>query len=470
MSDWSPLAGSDPIPGDPPAVGGLVERLDATTEVIREQTARMQGIDAQSFWEGEAAEQFANHQKELPGLLDNLVERYARVSAALSAYHPSLDEAQVMARQALTRARAAEADIAQAERGLDQMEQQADDARLRADQQNVTRPPGTPPVEPEPWAGPNWDGALSTAQADMDAARRLLDDARELRDEAVQRAAGEIEEAIDDDLKNESGFFAALKRGAGDFVDAFPVEEFAQVMSVVSGVLAIAALAFPVLAPLALVAGGLSLLATATLATAGEASWWAVGGEVIGLLGVGRVFTAMSRVARGSAAARVATSLPKGLPKVVSSTGKTVSGAAARSTMAKQLGRVSGQYGAEANFGVRKALQRGFAALKPSSLMRQYGDDIARLRRDPVGAMKGSFAEQVADVTGRISPAVADVPALQSMPDLSRGATRLARIGLAADTAAASPSMVSAGQTVNDWAGTDMGERGAAVQPIPVVP
>ena len=471
MAGWEPLAESDPVPGDPAAVAGLVHRLDATAEVMRDQTERMRGIDAKSFWEGEAAEQFARHQEELPPLLDRLVERYARVSAALAAYHPSLDEAQAMARQALARARVAEADITTAERGLEAMEQHAQDARLRADQQTATSPPGSPPVEPEPWAGPNWDAALVEAKADMDAARRLLDDAKELRDEAAQRATGEIDAAIDDDLKNEVGFFVALRRGAGAIVEALPVEEFAQVMGVVAGVLAIAALAFPVLAPIALVAGGLSLLATATLATAGEASWGAVGLEVIGLIGVGRVFTAMSRAARGTAAARAAATVPKGLTgKVTATTGTKVSGAAARSTLTKQYGRVAGHYGTEASPGLRRSFERGMSALRPRSMMDQYGDDMARLGRDPVGAMRQSFGDQVADLRGGISPALEGVPAIRSMPDLSRDATRLARIGFAADVGAASPSVVSAGQNVHDWMTTDMGERGAGVRPIPVVP
>ncbi|MDP8993093.1 MAG: hypothetical protein M3N31_08610 [Actinomycetota bacterium] len=191
----------------------------------------------------------------------------------------------------------------------------------------------------------------------------------------------------------------------------------------------------------------------------------------VGIIGVGRVFTAMSRADRGGAAARAAASLPKGVTgTVVSTTGRRVTGAAARSTLAKQYGRVAAHYGAEARIGLGPSFRSGMSALKPSSLVDQYGDDLSRLRSDPVGALRQSYSEQVADLRGGISPALRDVPAIQSMPDLSRGATRLARIGVGADAAAASPSVVSAGQTVHDWMTTDMGERGAAVQPIPVLP
>ncbi|MGH9247019.1 MAG: WXG100 family type VII secretion target [Acidimicrobiales bacterium] len=299
--DWSPLAARDPIPGDPDAIMGLVGRLDTTRAVIEEQVARLRGIDAAAFWTGDAADNFRKHKEDLPPRLDLLIIRYQRVSGALSGYAPDLDQAQQMARRALEQARQAEADLQRAEQGIDAMESHYRREQTRAGSYNETNP-DSPPYDPEPWHGPNYYGHRTDAEADMGAARQLLEQATELRDRAANAAADEVDEAINDDLENEGGLFAGLKRLAASIVDALPIEELAAVAGVAAAVLAIAALLVPGvgwLASAALIAGLVSFGLDTVLFAAGDKSAWEWGLSAFGVA-LGGAGALASRLAKGA--------------------------------------------------------------------------------------------------------------------------------------------------------------------------
>ena len=60
--------------------------------------------------------------------------------------------------------------------------------------------PDRVPREPAPWSGPDWASALADAEAELEAARRLLEDAVDMRDQAARVAAGDLAEARSDDL------------------------------------------------------------------------------------------------------------------------------------------------------------------------------------------------------------------------------------------------------------------------------
>ncbi|MBW3651604.1 MAG: hypothetical protein KY458_13650 [Actinobacteria bacterium] len=72
-------------------------------------------------------------------------------------------------------------------------------ARRHAEEWNAAHA-DAPPHPPDPWSGPDWPALLAGAEADLDAARWLLDEALEIRDRAATTAVGDIEAARADDL------------------------------------------------------------------------------------------------------------------------------------------------------------------------------------------------------------------------------------------------------------------------------
>lgn len=306
MSDWSPLAGSDPIPGDPARVSELAKRLGTTAGIIKSQSGRLKAIQS-DWWEGRAASEFEKHKDKLPPLLDQVATRYEKVSDALDNYHPDLLAAQTKAREALAKAKAAEIAIAAAKQGLIEMQQHAMAQQAQVATYNQNNPDG-PPAQPAPWSGPDWGVALQQAEEEMDLARLMLDQAIDLRDGSARTAAGEVAAAIDDDLKNEGGFMGFVKRGARFLADVLPLEELSVILAVVA-----VALVFVVAAPFALVAAVAvaALLVDTVLYLADEKSGWELALSVVGVatLGIGKLAGALRGLRVVSNSARATTSV-----------------------------------------------------------------------------------------------------------------------------------------------------------------
>ncbi len=199
MQDWSPLAGADPIPGDPLRVRALAARIGGSARNMRTQVTRLEAITADDFWEGEAASAFVDRRADLVRNLGVLATRYERTAAALHAYHPRLAEAQRASLAALRRAREAEAEAARAERGQRQREEFERHAR-----------------QGDTWSGPDWDVSRSRADDELAEARAQLERAVELRDTAADTAARAIDDAIDDDIANRGGIFGAVGEAFSD--------------------------------------------------------------------------------------------------------------------------------------------------------------------------------------------------------------------------------------------------------------
>lgn len=453
--DWSPLAGSDPIPGDPGAVGALVRRLTSTSNGIKRQADRLRSIET-GWWKGRAADAFVRHQTKLPPLLDDVARRYDQVAEALDAYHPDLENAQAMALEALFKAKAAQAAIERAQQGLIEMQQHEYAQNARVSSYNAEHPK-QPPIQPAPWQGPNWHSELQYAHEDMDAARKLLDDARSLRDEVAGRAAGRISNAIDDALKNEGGFSAFVKRQWKTFTEeVLPV--VARIAEFAATVLAVASLIFPVLAPLAVIAAALALGIALLKVAAGQGSWGDVGVAAFGIFtgGLGRIVGKLPKAMRAAAARTLGTGIASSgiLGRITATAGRLVSGAAARSTAVKQFTVVAEHY------------SRGSRGFFPAA--DEFRSAVAALRSPQL--LRASTAEKVAALRGRIDPAIADsVPYVVSLGDIAPAATRLTRVTFAHSVFEAGTAVHRQVQVfVTDSPQEQARDRAKEVDPIPV--
>ena len=196
---WEPLAASDPVPGEPGVIWNGASRLDLMAEALSVRAGEIKTIDPGALWVGLAAERFADHRDEVPPALESAAGRCHDAAAALRRYVPELEDAQELAAEALRLARSAEAEIDAATRGVDAMRSHGLDAAHDAEKWNAEHPDQAP-RDPEPWSGQDWPAVLAGAEADLDAARRLLEEAIERRDSAARVAAEALDVARSDEL------------------------------------------------------------------------------------------------------------------------------------------------------------------------------------------------------------------------------------------------------------------------------
>ena len=374
--DWEPLREANPVPGDPFAVQDLARHFGERAATIDDAIRRLESLDTGDL-QSSAVTELRRLRDELLPDLRHLEVRYQRTADALWPYCNALERAQGMARDALAMARAAEGDIAQAEAGAEELRRQV------REMERIAQETGRPPTRT---ISRDWTAALDDAEGRMAAAERLCDEAEELYNDAARNCANAIEDAGEDDLRNDGGFFGAVgeffedvREGmsdvggwAGDrWEDAtnwvgenWPsLEEWSSLLGYVSAGLGIAALipGMQFLAPLAAIAGGAKLLIDIHLYNEGRQGFGEVALGAVGLLtfGVGRVFTAAARGTAGAKASveasRLAAKTGPGSLKGVTATIKagnttrTIYGAAARSHKVSTYNQAASAFGTHAS-------------------------------------------------------------------------------------------------------------------------
>lgn len=287
-SDWSPLAASDPVPGDPYEVQMLAGDLRSSAQKISGQVDALRKLCTDEFWDSDAGKVFRDKANDTASHLEKAFARYQQASAALEAYHPELTDAQSLSLQALEDAKDAD----------------------RRDRAATTALDGKPADDPNHATLTNQQ---STARTDLDAARSKLRRAQDMRDQAAHRAANAINTVITSDGLKDSAW-DKFKHWVDD--NAGWISRIADVagwIATIFGVLALVVNCIPVIGQalsavfgaIALVATIVALVAHIVLALAGDGSWFDVAMDAIALatFGVGRVAVTGSRVAATGARA-----------------------------------------------------------------------------------------------------------------------------------------------------------------------
>lgn len=317
---------SHPIPDSPAVVAAQAERLRSVASSMRAQIERMPTEEQASslVWDSAAAEGFKAVVAQLPRDLGKLEVRYERVAEALEGFHEVLVRTKGQAEAAVGRAARAQEAIEAARAGIERMADHARAAQAAAERINAAAEPGTPPVSPEPWSGPDHHALLRAAEDELALARGEAHEAVDAFARSGDATADAVASAADDDLKNDDSVWGTLKQGASWVVDRLPVQEIAQLagsVAAVAGVLAI--LPIPFLQPLAAaVAVGASVIAFGAQAlvmldkahdgvpvTLGD--WGLLGLAAVGVAGgaAGRLAAGAVRSAHGTASAARAGSL-----------------------------------------------------------------------------------------------------------------------------------------------------------------
>lgn len=388
-TNWSPLADSDPVPGDTTAIRAEASRMRTVASTIREQVTKLRSIGKDPTLCGKYVVELRSGADDLAGKLEKTAGRYEKVSGHLDGWANDLDQAQADSVVALN------------------MAKPADEVLNR---QYVSAPKKAEDMTPaERRAEQDRKDAETAANAQLDAAKAKLRSAVDFRDTREDQVATWIREAIDDAV--EDSWWDNVK----DFVDKYAdvIKVVIDVLSYVATALAIVAMFIPGLNVIVLALTIAVVLGRTLLALTGNASWMDVLVDAIGLLPV---------------VGKLGGKLLKG----ANTAAKTSATAASRAKVAQNLARSSS---------TRKALGKTLNSRTASAAQK-------RAARRQIDALKKAARRDVPKVpqdlpkSGRLAKILHqnDTGALEQLRNVNRIADRF-------------PGAVTTGTKAKAWAG-----------------
>ncbi len=406
MADWSPLAEDDPLPGDPLGVAQLICHLREEALAIADTTVQLTGLDS-GLWKGDAATAFRQRQESLQPDLDLVGRRIYGTIQSLDAFGRAVQDAQSQGRRALADALDAEDKIKRAQLGLETMSRQEIAPGEPATSGPLARP------APGPVWGPNWQGQLDEAEAQIASARRLFADACEVYRTAEHRCEKQLEEVAHDDLtdRKKRGFLGSIGHAVTNIADHFTdLEKFSDLLGATAAVVGVASMVpgLQFLAPVGLVTSGLKTLVDINLAATGRQGWGEVGKDALGLalFGASRVATV---AARGSVASKAAGELKTAkfaarmgkigdMVKKVEDGGPLLTGRSAYRFITERSPKLLKVFGDDQFAGRLPSWRRSLYAMRHLDL----GLPEAESLRIAPRAVKWAFAAQSIDVGGAV--------------------------------------------------------------------
>lgn len=271
-SDWSPLAGADPVPGDPEEVTAMARHYRDTAAEISRLVGRLERVAADQDGEGEALRTLTEAAGDLAEELGKAYTRYDQLAQAVAGWAEPLRTAQSASLSALREAQAAEREAASSAGSL---------------LTGVTEP-----TQVQKDAQDQREAAHDAAGDRMAEARRRLEHAVSALDDAAERTADDIRDAANHHADSRwERFKGWVQDNAGI------IKLIAEIAAWVATALAVVALFItspvwaPIVAAAAVVLGLVALIGHSMLASAGEGSWGDVAMDVFALatFGVGRV-------------------------------------------------------------------------------------------------------------------------------------------------------------------------------------
>jgi len=181
--DFEPLAGSDPVLGDPDRVAVIARRYRDTAAEIAKQASNLRTLtqQAEGGWKGKAGDVFREHASDLADRISKAQGRYAAAGDALNGWVRPLSDAQDEVYQAVWDAKAAQ-------------------QQMTANAPPPPPKPGAPPPTPDEQAQEKKRStAYGQGQTALGAARTTFDRAVGDYHTAAGAAARKINDAIGHD-------------------------------------------------------------------------------------------------------------------------------------------------------------------------------------------------------------------------------------------------------------------------------
>ncbi|MFD8572376.1 DUF6531 domain-containing protein [Streptomyces sp. NPDC059639] len=282
MSDWEDVFGfsDDPTPGDAEMLGDLARQYRSVADNAGDALPLVSGLEDNQVGEGKTMDKLRDKLGDLANQVRKLHSSYDQAAGALDTYVNSLRDQQRNADNALEKGREAKerldsasdmvkavgADITK----LGDAKPDKDDKEARASNQRALDEAHSKQSSAQSHA--------DDAQADLDAARMLAEDARQVREEDAATAAQKLDDARDESVAGYS-LWDKIKKA------------FSKILGIISAVLGVIALLIPGLQGLglaltigAILTGAASLgINMSIMAETGD---WDIAEIVLGIVGL----------------------------------------------------------------------------------------------------------------------------------------------------------------------------------------
>ncbi len=356
LADWSPLAESDPVPGDPSVIRDEAHHMKQVAQSLREQAAELRVIGHGEGLKGKYADQLRDSSAELEKHLREVAERYEHVHGRLSSWAGELEDFQSESVQLLLGAQDAHEHAKPAARHTAAHET----AHPSLQSQHATPAPHShdDPVQPY---------------------RVSLQRLTEHRDQRATHYAQQINGACDDIIKD--SWWERFSDDVGDVFSNRWISDIFNALGIIVSVIGIIALfctpAGWIITACTVI--GIALAAKDVLAAAtGNGSWFDVGLDVVGFLGgfaLGKALKSLKAIraatkvaAEGAAAERAGAQVMRdsegGMRDTYRVTGSRTSSRAARAAARQARGAVRGRASAAGERA--RAAEHDRAAPQPS--------------------------------------------------------------------------------------------------------
>ncbi|MEV0639628.1 putative T7SS-secreted protein [Streptomyces sp. NPDC050619] len=277
-NDWPPLWDEDPTPGNPDEVAALGRKLRKMAEMIDEQARVIKALSSVEGWDSDAGRAFNELADGAGDRLKKAFDRYDEAANALGTkvadgeskeFAGELHRAQKKADKALTDYREAEADHDLADR----------EVKKFTDKYLVSEIPEADKPEYERWKKKRDDALLRIGQA-----RKDVKDAREIFEDAGDRAARQIKNVVHHDAVRDPGGFM---NWLADWADAFSnISAILSVLAVICAFVPPLQFLVPIFATLAVLSSAAALAGHAydMSVRGGKVNWLKLGTDALGIL------------------------------------------------------------------------------------------------------------------------------------------------------------------------------------------
>ncbi|KAB1986934.1 putative T7SS-secreted protein [Streptomyces triticiradicis] len=277
-SDWPPLWDEDPTPGDPHEVAALGRKLRKTAEMIDEQARVIKALSSVEGWDSDAGRAFNEVADGAGDRLQKAFERYDEAAKALGEdvvdgeskeFAGELHRAQRKADKALADYREAKDDHDMAER----------EVKKFTDKHLVSEIPEADRPEYERWKKKQNEALHRIGQA-----RKEVKDARDIFDDAGDRAARHIKDVVHHDAVRDPGGFM---NWLADWADTFSnLSAILSVLAVVCAFVPPLQFLVPIFATLAVLSSAAALAGHAydMSVRGGKVDWLKLGTDTLGVL------------------------------------------------------------------------------------------------------------------------------------------------------------------------------------------
>ncbi|GAA2915453.1 hypothetical protein GCM10010478_13290 [Streptomyces erythrogriseus] len=278
-ADWPPLWHDDPTPGDPEEVAELGRKLRKMADMIDEQSRVIKALASVEGWDSEAGKGFHDLAD---GTADKLKKSFERYDEAAKAIGEDVDggSSEQFASEMWRAQRKADKALA------DYREAKADHDLADGEVKKFTEK--YPTVLEIPAAGKEeyerWVKKRAEALRRIGAARKAVKDAREIYDDAGDKAARHIRNVVHHDAVRDPGGFMNLLADWADMLSN--ISAVLSVLAVICAFVPPLQFLVPIFATLAVVASAAALAGHAYDMTVrgGKVDWMKLGTDALGLL------------------------------------------------------------------------------------------------------------------------------------------------------------------------------------------